>query len=75
MSISCTAFVERDLCLSKIDPATATLGNQSKSSRLFFAFPLIEIEFFFALRCWFRWDGDAVVISKEYNRGVCCFHS
>ena len=75
MSINCTAFIERDLCFSRIDPATATLGNQSQRAKLSLAFSLDGNENFFALRCWFRCDGEAVVIRKEYNRGVCCFHS
>ena len=51
MSINCTAFIEQDLCLSKIDPATATLGNQSQCGALTLAFPLVGNEFFFAFHC------------------------
>jgi hypothetical protein len=40
MSINCTAFIERDLCFSRIDPATATLSNQSQHAKLSLAFSL-----------------------------------
>ena len=59
VTISCTAFMLRERCFNKTDPATATLGSHLSEPRLCF---------------WFL-TGMAAVTITEYSNGERAFNS